>query len=88
MRTKAKELVDFIQDDERLREERKKAKKNRDKYIGMSGDSYSSSSRYSKTSSSSASIWHYFTISEKKQHQDQISLKIIGKKFWEIKPFK
>lgn len=38
--------------------------------------------------SSSASIWHYFTISEKKQHQDQISLKIIGKKFWEIKPFK
>lgn len=50
MRTKAKELVDFIQDDERLREERKKAKKNRDKYIGMSGDSYSSSSRYSKTS--------------------------------------
>ncbi|XP_065924446.1 clathrin interactor 1 isoform X2 [Magallana gigas] len=47
VRTKAKELVDFIQDDERLREERKKAKKNRDKYIGMSGDSYSSSSRYS-----------------------------------------
>lgn len=30
--------------------------------------------------SSSASIWHYFTISEKKQHQDQISLKIICKK--------
>lgn len=47
VRTKAKELVDFIQDDERLREDRKKAKKNRDKYIGMSGDSYSSTSRYS-----------------------------------------
>lgn len=46
VRTKAKDLVDFIQDDERLREERKKAKKNRDKYIGMSGDSYSTS-RYS-----------------------------------------
>lgn len=27
--------------------------------------------------SSSASIWHYFTISEKKQHQDQISLKLL-----------
>lgn len=38
--------------------------------------------------SNSASIWHYFTKSEKKQHQDQISLKIICKKFWEIKPFK
>nr|XP_022287504.1 clathrin interactor 1-like isoform X4 [Crassostrea virginica] len=46
VRTKAKDLVDFIQDDERLREERKKAKKNRDKYIGMSGDNYSTS-RYS-----------------------------------------
>lgn len=33
-----RELIDFIQDDERLREERKKAKKNRDKYIGMSSD--------------------------------------------------
>ncbi|XP_061171565.1 clathrin interactor 1-like isoform X2 [Saccostrea echinata] len=47
VRQKARELVEFIQDDERLREERKKAKKNRDKYIGMSGDSYSSGSRYS-----------------------------------------
>jgi len=28
-----------IQDDERLREERKKAKKNKDKYVGMSSDS-------------------------------------------------
>ncbi|XP_048744611.2 clathrin interactor 1-like isoform X8 [Ostrea edulis] len=46
VRTKAKDLVEFIQDDERLREERKKAKKNRDKYIGMSGDSYSTN-RYS-----------------------------------------
>lgn len=33
-----RELIDFIQDDERLREERKKAKKNKDKYIGMSSD--------------------------------------------------
>lgn len=31
-------MIDFIQDDDKLREERKKAKKNKDKYIGMSSD--------------------------------------------------
>ena len=30
--------LEFIQDDDRLREERKKAKKNKDKYVGMSND--------------------------------------------------
>nr|XP_020451288.1 clathrin interactor 1 isoform X2 [Monopterus albus] len=39
VRQKVRELVEFVQDDERLREERKKAKKNRDKYIGVSSDS-------------------------------------------------
>ncbi|XP_065347099.1 telomere length regulation protein TEL2 homolog isoform X1 [Cloeon dipterum] len=39
VRHKVKELIDFVQDDDRLREERKKAKKNKDKYIGMSSDS-------------------------------------------------
>ncbi|XP_028166394.1 clathrin interactor 1-like, partial [Ostrinia furnacalis] len=34
VRHKVRELIDFIQDDEKLREERKKAKKNKDKYIG------------------------------------------------------
>lgn len=38
VRHKVRELIDFIQDDDRLREERKKAKRNRDKYIGMSSD--------------------------------------------------
>lgn len=38
VRHKVRDLIDFIQDDDRLREERKKAKKNRDKYIGMSSD--------------------------------------------------
>lgn len=33
-----KELIDFIQDDDKLREERKKAKKNKDKYVGLSSD--------------------------------------------------
>lgn len=31
-------MIEFIQDDDRLREERKKAKKNKDKYVGMSSD--------------------------------------------------
>ncbi|KAM6953640.1 clathrin interactor 1a [Aplochiton taeniatus] len=55
VRQKVKEMVDLVQDDERLREERKKAKKNKDKYIGVSsegsdgfraysGDRYDSSS--------------------------------------------
>lgn len=39
MRQKVKEMVEFVQDDDRLREERKKAKKNKDKYIGVSCDS-------------------------------------------------
>ncbi|CAG9829298.1 unnamed protein product [Diabrotica balteata] len=40
IRHKVKELIDFIQDDDRLREERKKAKKNKDKFIGMSSDTF------------------------------------------------
>ncbi|XP_029650478.1 clathrin interactor 1 isoform X3 [Octopus sinensis] len=40
VRQKGKELIDFIQDDERLRDERKKAKKTKDKYIGMASDSH------------------------------------------------
>lgn len=39
VRQRVKELVEFVQDDDRLREERKKAKKNKDKYIGVSSDS-------------------------------------------------
>ncbi|GLV44440.1 liquid facets-Related [Carabus blaptoides fortunei] len=39
IRHKVRDLIDFIQDDDKLREERKKAKKNKDKYIGMSSDS-------------------------------------------------
>lgn len=39
IRQKVKEMVEFAQDDDRLREERKKAKKNKDKYIGVSSES-------------------------------------------------
>jgi len=38
VRQRVKDLIDFIQNDDRLREERKKAKKNKDKYVGMSSD--------------------------------------------------
>ncbi|KAH8311625.1 hypothetical protein KR044_007273 [Drosophila immigrans] len=44
VRHKVRELIDFIQDDDRLRDERKKAKKNKDKYIGMSSDAMGSRS--------------------------------------------
>lgn len=36
--SQVRELIDFIQDDEKLRDERKKAKKNKDKYVGMSSN--------------------------------------------------
>ncbi|KAG9346849.1 hypothetical protein JZ751_007198 [Albula glossodonta] len=42
VRQKVKEMVEFVQDDDRLREERKKAKKNKDKYIGVSSESMGS----------------------------------------------
>jgi len=38
VRHKVTEMIEFIQDDDRLREARKKAKKNKDKYVGMSSD--------------------------------------------------
>lgn len=36
VRHKVKEIIGFIQDEDRIREERKRAKANRDKYVGMS----------------------------------------------------
>ncbi|XP_070692742.1 clathrin interactor 1a isoform X2 [Pempheris klunzingeri] len=59
VRQKVKELVDFVQDDDRLREERKKAKKNKDKYIGVSSDSmgYRSYSGDRYDSSDSRTKW-------------------------------
>lgn len=50
VRQKTKDLLDFIQDDDRLRDERKKAKKNKDKYVGVSGEqaSFGIGSGYSK----------------------------------------
>ncbi|KAH3789297.1 clathrin interactor 1-like isoform X2 [Dreissena polymorpha] len=47
VRHKVKEIVELIQNDDKLRDERKKAKKNKDKFTGMSGDLASSRSSYS-----------------------------------------
>lgn len=38
IRHKVTDMLEFVQDDDRLRDERKKAKKNKDKYVGMSSD--------------------------------------------------
>jgi len=38
IRHKVKEILEMVQDDSRLRDERKRAKKNKDKYVGMSND--------------------------------------------------
>ncbi|KAG8178518.1 hypothetical protein JTE90_005409 [Oedothorax gibbosus] len=51
VRQRTKDLIDFIQDDDKLREERKKAKKAKDKYVGMSCEAMG----YSGKSSSSRS---------------------------------
>ena len=40
-----KDLIEMIMDDDRLRNERKKAKKSKDKYIGLSGESMGFTSR-------------------------------------------
>ncbi|KAL0811597.1 hypothetical protein ABMA28_009971 [Loxostege sticticalis] len=62
VRHKVRELIDFIQDDEKLREERKKAKKNKDKYIGMSSEAAvmgtrSSSGGWGEYSDRSGTTW-------------------------------
>ena len=54
IRHKVTDMIDFIQDDDRLREERKKAKKNKDKYVGMSSSAmggYGGSSGWGSDSS-------------------------------------
>ena len=48
VRHKVKELIEIVQDDQRLRDERKKAKKSRDKYKGVSSEEVSRKYDYSK----------------------------------------
>ncbi|GBN26777.1 Clathrin interactor 1 [Araneus ventricosus] len=46
VRQRVRDLIEFIQDDEKLREERKKAKKAKDKFIGMSSESMGFSGKF------------------------------------------
>ncbi|KAL5016921.1 hypothetical protein ScPMuIL_006510 [Solemya velum] len=63
VRQKCKEMIDFIQDDDRLRDERKKSKKNKDKYVGLSSEngSHRYSDRYDEepTRTNSSSPKHH-----------------------------
>ena len=43
VRHKVKDLVELVQDDDRLKQERKRSKKNRDKYKGVSNEDYTRS---------------------------------------------
>ncbi|CAL1673232.1 unnamed protein product [Lasius platythorax] len=67
IRHKVRELIDFIQDDDKLRDERKKAKKNKDKYVGLSseamgmrfggGDRWMDNPKWNKSSTESYNDW-------------------------------
>ncbi|KAK2584159.1 hypothetical protein KPH14_006590 [Odynerus spinipes] len=67
IRHKVRELIDFIQDDDKLKEERKKAKKNKDKYVGLSseamgmrfgsGDRWTDSPKWNKPSADTYNDW-------------------------------
>lgn len=67
IRHKVRELIDFIQDDDKLREERKKAKKNKDKYVGLSseamgmrfggGDRWTDSPKWGKSNLDAYNDW-------------------------------
>ncbi|XP_061818932.1 clathrin interactor 1-like isoform X2 [Nerophis lumbriciformis] len=57
VRQKVKEMVEFVQDDDRLREERKKAKKNKDKYIGVSCDSMGGGGSFKNSTEPERSKW-------------------------------
>ena len=47
VRQKSKEIISFLQDDERLREARKNARKTRDKFVGISSnDMHNQYSKY------------------------------------------
>ncbi|XKL60995.1 hypothetical protein PGB90_008052 [Kerria lacca] len=57
VRHKVKELIEFVQDDEKLREERKKAKKNKDKFIGLSNEGISGSRNFGDDKRYSTPKW-------------------------------
>lgn len=66
VRIKVKEIIELIQDDERIREERKKAKKNREKFSG-----YSTSSGMGSFGSSSRSYNDFSSYSKSTDLDDK-----------------
>jgi len=73
VRHKVRDLIDFINDDDKLRDERKKAKKNKDKYVGLSAEAASRFGGSSVTSRSSNDYGGYrddFDRHEKSRDDD------------------
>lgn len=64
VRLRVKQLIEFIQNDDALRDERKKAKKNKDKYVGVASDGFSYGSSGVKFNSAFSDIARYDDDSE------------------------
>lgn len=79
---KVKEIIEFIQDDEKLREERKKAKKNRDKYVGINSEFASRSSSYNDFSSSSSSSNYNKSSNFKSSFSNTSGMNDLDEKNW------
>ncbi len=65
VRTKAKDIVSLIGDESRLHEERKKSKKNKDRYTGMGNPAFQGAPGTEDeptTSSSSSSRFAFMTV--------------------------
>ena len=62
VRQKAKEIIEFLQDDERLRSERRKAKQTRDKFVGYSSDELTG--RYSELENISYDMHLWIQVEE------------------------
>lgn len=74
VRIRVKQLIEFIQDDDVLRDERKKAKKNRDKYVGVASDGSSSSNsglRFNNSFSDSLKFENEFTSAKQQKEQKE-----------------
>ncbi|CAF0943001.1 unnamed protein product [Brachionus calyciflorus] len=70
VRIKTKEIIELIQDDDRIREERKKAKKNREKFSGYSTSSMSGGFSSSSSNSGSRSYNDFSSYSSKSTDLD------------------
>jgi telomere length regulation protein len=69
IRQKSKEIIAFLQDDERLREARKNARKTRDKYVGISSEETQNqySDRYDPTPRSRSKFYGEYKDNEEEE---------------------